>query len=232
MDKYPQGLNVILEGITGSVAYGLDTESSDIDYKGVYLLPTKEVLKIGFNPNRTTIDHVDPDWALHEVGKFMKLVAGGNPTAQELLWLEEYTVLTDVGKMLVDNRKLFLSTPAVTKAYRGYALDQARKLSSRQAEGKEGYDSSLKNRFAKNTRHAFRLLLQCRQLLETGELTVRVTPEQREWLFKMGDQTPETVVDAFIAEDSKMEGIISVLPDEPNWKLIDKILYDIRKQSM
>lgn len=224
--------NIILEGVTGSTAYGLATENSDVDIKGVYVLPTDTVLGINFNPAKTTVDHTDPDWVYHEVGKFMKLVTGGNPTVSELLWLEEYTVLSPVGKLLVENRDIFLSTPAVMNAYRGYAMGQAMKLSKRQAEGKDGYDSALKNRFAKHTRHCFRLLLQARQLLETGKLTVRVTPEQREWLFKMGEQTPETIVDAFIVEDSKMDSIVSVLPDAPDWEAIDKLLYKIRMMDV
>ena len=140
--------------------------------------------------------------------------------------------MTPIGELLVKNRDIFLSTPAVMNAYRGYAMAQAKKLSNRQAEGKEGYDSSHKNRFAKNTRHTFRLLLQCRQILETGTLTVRVTPEQREWLFKMGEQTPETVVDTFIEEDKKMDDIISVLPNEPDWKKINELLFEIRKDNL
>ena len=224
--------NIILEGVTGSTAYGLNHANSDIDIKGVYLLPTETVLGLKFDPAHTTIQHTDPDEVYHELGKFMKLVAGGNPTVSELLWLEEYTVLTDIGKLLVDNRDIFLSTPAVLNAYRGYAFGQAMKLSKRQAEGKDGYDSALKNRFAKHTRHCFRLLLQARQLLETGKLTVRVTPEQRKWLFKMGEQTPETIVDAFIAEDAKMDDIVSVLPDAPDWEKIDELLLDIRKRQL
>lgn len=230
MSNKPNG--IILEGVTGSTAYGLATENSDIDIKGVYLLPTETVLGLRFDPAHTTKDHTDPDWVYHELGKFMKLVAGGNPTVSELLWLEEYTKLTPTGKLLVDNREIFLSTPAIMNAYRGYAMGQAMKLSKRQAEGKNGYDSALKNRFAKHTRHCFRLLLQARQLLETGKLTVRVTPEQREWLFKMGEQTPETIVDAFIAEDSKMDDIVSVLPDAPDWEKINELLYKIRKENM
>lgn len=220
--------NIILEGVTGSVAYGLDTKDSDVDIKGVYVLPTRQVLSLTHNPEKTTVVSENPDLAYYEVAKFMKLVAGGNPTVSELLWLEDYTEMTTTGRILIENRKIFLSTKAVMNAYRGYALGQAKKLSKRQEEGLEGYDSALKNRFSKHTRHCFRLLLQCRQLLETGELTVRVTQEQREWLFKMGEQTPETVVDAFIAEDKKMEGIVSVLPDQPDWKKIDELLYNIR----
>lgn len=220
--------NIILEGVTGSTAYGLATKDSDVDIKGVYLNSTKEVLRLGYDPVHQTKDHTNPDWCYHEVAKFMKLAAGGNPTVSELLWLEEYTVLTPVGKLLVDNRKAFLSTKAIMKAYRGYAFGQAKDLSRRQAEGKEGYDSALKNRFSKHTRHCFRLLLQARQLLETGELTVKVNQEQREWLFKMGEQTPESVVDAFMVEDTKMNDIVSVLPDAPDWKTLDKLLYSIR----
>lgn len=221
--------NIILEGITGSVAYGLATENSDVDIKGIYLLPTKEVLSLGFNPQSTTKDHVDPDWVYHEVGKFMKLVMAGNPTVNELLWLEDYTVLTPVGQLLIDNRKLFLSTKAVDKAYRGYAMGQAERLARRTAQGMDGYDSSLKNRFAKHTRHCFRLLLQCRQLLETGELTVRVTPEQREWLFSLGEAVDaDSIVRKFIEEDAKMNDIVSVLPDQPDTEKLNELLYKIR----
>lgn len=220
--------NIILEGVTGSTAYGLATKDSDIDIKGVYMLPLKEVMKLRFNPDHTTKDHTDPDWVYHEVGKFMKLVASGNPTVTELLFLEEYTKLTEVGQLLISNRNIFLSTQGVQKAYRGYALSQARKLSSRQKEGLDGYDSALKNRFAKHTRHCFRLLLQGKQLLETGTLSVEVSPEERKWLFKMGEQTPETIVDTFMAEDSKFNDMASVLPDQPDWEAIDKLIYQIR----
>lgn len=223
--------NIILEGVTGSVAYGLATENSDVDIKGVYLLPLRKVLEMGFDPNGTTKDHTDPDWVYHEVGKFMKLVVAGNPTVNELLWLEEYTKLTPVGQMLIDNRKLFLSTKAVMNAYSGYAKGQAERLARRTAQGLDGYDSSLKNRFAKHTRHCFRLLLQARQLLETGELTVRVSESDREWLFKMGESvSADTVVDEFIRQDTELKKVVSILPDQPDTEKLNALLYEIRQQ--
>jgi predicted nucleotidyltransferase len=224
--------NIVLEGITGSKAYGLDTEKSDTDIKGVYLLPTSTILSIGFNPEKTTKDHVDPDWVYHELGKFMKLVLAGNPTVTELLYLDEYTQLTEVGQMLIDNRSAFLSTNAVTKAYRGYALSQALRLNNRTAQGMDGYDSALKNRFAKHTRHCFRLLMQARQLLETGTLSVRVTPEQREYLFSMGEQDADTVVNEFMRQDKEFENVKSVLPDEPDLDKLNELLFTIRYKTM
>lgn len=220
--------NIVLEGVTGSKAYGLDTEHSDTDIKGVYLLPTREVLRIGFDPQHTTKDHVDPDWVYHEVGKFMKLVMGGNPTVTELLYLDEYTQLSLVGQTLIDNRDAFLSTKAVDKAYRGYAFSQAKRLNNRTEQGLDGYKSSLKNRFAKHTRHCFRLLMQARQLLEAGTLDVKVTPEQREYLFEMGNKTASEVVDEFMRQDAEFDNIKSVLPDKPDTDKLNNILYDIR----
>lgn len=220
--------NIILEGITGSKAYGLDTPDSDTDIKGVYQLPLEKVLSMGFTDEHNTVDNTDPDWCYHEIGKFMKLVKGGNPTYSELLWLEDYTVITPVGQLLVDNRKAFLSTKSVLNSYSGYALGQAKRLNNRTEQGLDGYASSLKNRYAKHTRHCFRLMLQCRQLLETGELTVRVTPEQREWLFEMGEKDYDTVIATFMDMDTKLRMIDSVLPDEPDTKKLNELLYQIR----
>lgn len=220
--------NIILEGVTGSVAYGLNTASSDIDLKGIYILPTREVLKMGFDQKHTTIDGTDPDAVYHEVGKFMKLVVSGNPTVTELLYLNEYTELSPIGQMLIDNRDAFLSTKAVMNAYRGYAFSQAKRLNNRTEQGLDGYDSSLKNRFAKHTRHCFRLLMQARQLLETGTLQVKVTPEQREYLFAMGEKTADEVVDEFMRQDAEFENIVSVLPDEPDYERLNNLLYEIR----
>ena len=223
--------NIILEGVTGSTAYGLNTENSDVDIKGVYLLPTRKVLEMGFDPQHTTKDHVDPDWVYHEVGKFMKLVVSGNPTVTELLYLNEYTELSPIGQMLIDNRDAFLSTKAVMNAYRGYAFSQAKRLNNRTEQGLDGYDSSLKNRFAKHTRHCFRLLMQARQLLETGTLQVKVTPEQREYLFAMGEKTADEVVDEFMRQDAEFENIVSVLPDEPDYERLNNLLYEIRMKQ-
>ncbi len=217
--------NIILEGVTGSKAYGLETENSDTDIKGVYLLPTDKVLSLGFNRDKTTKDHVDPDWVYHEVEKFMWLAIKGNPTITELLWLEDYTVLNDIGKLLVDNRELFLSN-VIYKSYGGYALSQARKLNARGGT----YGNGRNKRYSKHTRHCFRLLLQGRELLETGKLTVRVSPEMREELFKLGEDSPENIIARFEEEFKKFDQIESVLPDKPDTEKINELLLKIRKQ--
>lgn len=214
--------NIILEGITGSKAYGLDHEGSDTDIKGVFVAPTQDIL--GLYNVKETIDHTDPDWTYHEVGKFIDLAMKANPTILELLFLDGYLEITKAGKMLVDNRHLFLSK-RIYNSYGGYALSQARKLNARGGT----YGSGRGNRYEKHTRHCFRLLFQGKELLETGNLTVRVTPEMREELFAIGKMEPSAIIDRFEKEFSAFDKIPSVLPEEPNKEEINKILLKIRK---
>lgn len=217
--------NIILEGVTGSKAYGLDTKDSDTDIKGIYLLPTVEVLSRGFNSEKNTKDHVDPDWVYHEVQKFISLAVQCNPTILELLFLDDYTQLNEWGQLLIDNRSLFLSN-RIYKSYGGYALSQARKLNARGGT----YGNGRNKRYEKHTRHCFRLLYQGKELLETGTLHVRVTPEMREELFAIGKQTPEEIIDRFEKEFLEFDKITSVLPEEKDvdYKAVNDLLLKIR----
>lgn len=224
IEIYPPDLNIILAGITGSKAYGLDTKDSDTDIKGIYVSPTDKVLGLGWNSNTTTIDHVNPDWVYHEVQKFMKLAMDGNPTILELLFLEDYTILTDLGKLLVDNRKLFLNN-VIRNSYYGYAYSQMRKLVTRDGT----FGNGRNKRYEKHARHCYRLLYQGKELLETGNLTVRVSPKVREELFAVSKLKPNELVDKFDVEKQKFDNLKSVLPDKPNRKSINNLLLKIRK---
>ena len=102
--------------------------------------------------------------------------------------------------MLVDNRHLFLSTPAVKNAYTGYCYSQAHKLIARGGS----YGNGRNKRYEKHTRHLLRLLYQGRELLETGKLTVRVTPEMREELFAAGKLPLDKIIDRFSEEMTRL----------------------------
>lgn len=214
--------NIILEGITGSIAYGLDTEDSDQDVKGIYVAPTEAILSL--SKPRETYDHTDPDWTYHELGKFLSLAIKCNPTILELLFLEGYTVNTKFGRMLIDNRHLFLSN-TVFHSYGGYAISQARKLNARGGT----FGNGRNKRYSKHARHCFRLLYQGKELLETGNLTVRVTQQMREKLFEIGDLPVSDLVNSFESEFKNFDKIKSVLPDKPDLDRINKLLLKIRR---
>lgn len=235
METYDKS-NVILEALMGSKAYGLDTPESDEDFQGVFLFPNH--LFLGLNcpgEKHMTNDHTGPeysrDYCHHELLKFCRLTRDANPTLVEVLWADHFSVLTEAGKLLVDNREMFLSTQKVKDRFGGYATSQALKFGKRSKDGKSGASSRTKNRPEKHARHCFRLLRQGTELLQTGSLTLRCSQEEREDLFAIGDlavSEPEKLFQHFEVEYEKMKAIDSVLPELPNEEGIDDLILDIR----
>lgn len=80
-DLRQEGL-ILLECLSGSKAYGLDTPSSDTDIKGVFLLPQKQYYSWEYTPQ---LNNETNDWMFYELGRFMELLALNNPNILELL---------------------------------------------------------------------------------------------------------------------------------------------------
>lgn len=151
----------ILEGIIGSQAHGLVTADSDTDYIGIFVAPTSEIAGFNWSTRRESIVTKNPDRTMHEVGKYLRLALKGNPTIIELLFLDDYTIMSSLGYHLVENRSKFLAPQSLFYSYIGYARSQLSKF--RNSYGRSKY-----------LKHALRLTEQCRDLLETGEFSLRV----------------------------------------------------------
>jgi predicted nucleotidyltransferase len=126
----------ILIGLAGSHGYGLNRPDSDYDYRGVFITPKRYYL--GFDrieqkdtgwdePGIFSFIDGNKDTVIYELRKIIQLLAGANPNVLELLWLNEYPVLTSVGQHLINHRKLFLSKK-VKHTYSGYAFAQIKKM--------------------------------------------------------------------------------------------------------
>lgn len=217
---------IILQGIGGSHAYGMAREGSDIDTKGVYVTPMVELTSL--SPPKDTVVQTNPDFELHEVGKLVRLALKCNPTVTELLWLDEYEILTDEAQMLIDIRTHFLSRPRVAGAYGGYAMDQMKRLMTRN-DG--SFSSDTRKRYSKHARHCFRLMMQGKQLLLTGTLSVKVADPDR--LFEIGELEPEDLVKRFESEyaDFQKAEEDSFLVDHAQFLTVDSILRKIRKAN-
>ncbi len=217
-------MKTILKARVGSHLYGLNTEFSDEDFLGVMVRPTDDILGF-FNNEETYVTH-EPDCTLHEVKKFMSLAAKGNPTVLELLFVPEYSVATYEGCLLVAHRQMFLSNN-VRASFGGYAVQQARKLQEREAEGREGFNPAVKNRYAKHARHCFRLMRQGKILMSTGTLSPKLdNPEE---YFALGELPSEELIAKFEEEFATFDNTPSVLPDEPYWDGLNELLLEIRR---
>lgn len=212
--------HILLMGVTGSTAYGMATESSDIDRLGVHQARNRELL--GLTRPLETFTTTAPDSTTHELGKFVRLAVKANPTILELLYLDAYEKIHPAGRLLIDNRDLFLSQ-VVLQSYGGYVMSQVRRL---QARG-DSFGPDTRNRYAKHARHIFRLLQQGQSLLENGSIDVKV--RNREELFEIGALPPALVVARFEAEFERFQATPHSLPEAPDLAAIDNLLIHIRE---
>jgi predicted nucleotidyltransferase len=221
-------LKVILKARVGSHLYGLDTPESDEDFLGVYVARTWEVLSLHHKPQETGVTK-DPDCTIHEVEKYMKLAAQGNPTVLELLFCPEYLEQTFEGEQLLYYRDAFLSN-RVRDSYGGYAYQQSKKLETRIKQGLEGFEPAVKKRYEKHARHIFRLMLQGEELMTTGTITPRV--KDPESLFAIGKLPPEKLIPRFEEAYARYKELPSILPEQPKWEILDILLNDIRRRNL
>ncbi len=154
----------------GSKAYGIDIETSDDDYLGVFVARLRDFLSIEGIPSES-IDGHDPDFTLHEIGKFCALGLKGNPAILETLWNPDVVIQDAWGRELISLRARFLHRGSLD-VYASYAEAQLRKMvrgGSLHAKG-SAYN-------AKYGTHLVRLLHCGLDLASTGEVRVRVGPE-------------------------------------------------------
>lgn len=128
--------NLIIAGYGGSYAYGTNSDSSDIDIRGIYVNPIDELL--GITPDSEQKIDTQTDTVIYSFHKMIKLLADCNPNTIELLGLrpQDYLYLTEAGQLLLDNRQLFLSKKAI-RTFGNYAASQLNRLVNKSGRGKD-----------------------------------------------------------------------------------------------
>lgn len=117
---------IIFLTLGGSHAYGTNVETSDVDVRGCALNSRSDLL--GLSAFEQVVN-TETDTTIYSFNKLISLLINCNPNTIELLGCkpEHYFLLTDIGKQMIDNRKLFLSQKAVA-SFGGYATQQLRRL--------------------------------------------------------------------------------------------------------
>lgn len=226
-------MNVILKGVVGSTAYGLAHDGSDVDYMGIFAIPTEDI--VGLTPPPDSVVTKDPDTTMHEAKKFVTLALNGNPSVSELLWLDAYEKVSEEGAELINLRHRFVSKGRVRNAYLGYATSQFERLVHR---GDGSFSADTRKRTEKHARHLVRLVEQGLRLYVTGELVVNLSSSASEvspeYIREMGEKIARDPSEAhtYMAGAEKRFGRARLfLPDQPDRRAVNNWLVRLRQQN-
>ncbi|MER6256452.1 nucleotidyltransferase domain-containing protein [Streptomyces sp. NPDC001584] len=209
--------------VMGSRAFGLATEASDTDLRGVYLAPTPLFWR--FEKPPTHVEGPRDEEFSWELERFCELALRANPNILECLHSPLVEEVTPVGEELLSLRGAFLSRRAHTSFSRYAASQRGKLLADVRVHGAPRW---------KHAMHLLRLLLSCRDLLRTGRLTIDAGPHRDRLLaVRRGELTWEEV-DAWMArlqEETESALASTVLPEEPDHARVQDFLVRTRRAS-
>lgn len=141
------GNNILILTTAGSIAYGTNVDTSDIDIRGVSLETKQDIMGLSsFEQfeDRTT------DTVVYGLKKFIYLCVNCNPNVLEILGTkpEHLLYLTKEGQLLRDNVDLFLSRKAI-QSFGNYATAQLRRLQN--ALARDNYPQAEKEQHILNS---------------------------------------------------------------------------------
>jgi hypothetical protein len=114
---------LLLQCISGSKAYGLDTPQSDTDIKGVFALGKNEFYGLQYTEQ---VANPSNDIVYYELKRFVELLVRNNPTILELLSTPSDKVLYRHPVMDLIRPEMFLSKLCL-QSFAGYAQSQIKK---------------------------------------------------------------------------------------------------------
>lgn len=126
------GKNIILLGLGGSYAYGMQIDGkSDLDIRGIALNKKEEIL---LQNDFLEVVEESTDTTIYSFNKIVDLLSKMNPNTCEILGLQDwqYLYLHTIGRELIENKKMFLSKLCI-HTFAGYASSQLRRLECKAA---------------------------------------------------------------------------------------------------
>jgi len=212
---------IILKVLVGSRAYGLADENSDYDYRTVYVLPTSEILSLGYKYKGNDWIEGNEDNTMYEIGHFLQLAIKCNPSILEI-FKAPVAYASEDGIKLKELFPYVWNPKGVFDAFVGYGLNQRKKMLN-----KEG-DRPIKYAIA-----YLRTLYNLISLLSYKDFSLTIeNPVIKEGFMsiKKGLCSYGEIIDASeeLAGIAKM--CLATCKQEPNLEKVNEFLIDIRKR--
>ena len=220
--EYDLYKNVIYRCVVGSTAFGLSTDQSDVDRRGVYLPPATLHWSLYGVPEQ--LENAANEEVYWEAQKFLILALKANPNVLECLYTPLVEHATPLAQELLALRERLLSK-LVYQTYNGYVVSQFKKL-----------QADLRNKGAikwKHVMHLLRLLMAGITVLEEKRIPVLVDPAERDKLLtiRRGEMAFE-LADAWrLSLQEKFERAFerTTLPDRPDYAAANDWLLRARR---
>ncbi|GGP69706.1 nucleotidyltransferase domain-containing protein [Streptomyces calvus] len=217
------GDHTIYACVMGSRAFGLATDGSDTDLRGVFLAPTSLFWR--FDKPPTHVEGPAEEQFSWELERFCELALRANPTVLECLHSPLVEYADDTGRELMALRGAFLSR-RVHETFTRYAHGQRRKLQAHVSRhGAPRW---------KHAMHLLRLLACARDLLRTGVLTLDVGEQREPLLAVRRGEVPWPEVEARMARlerEAEEAALRTPLPAGPDRRRVEDFLVRTRHAS-
>jgi len=153
----------ILKVLVGSRAHGLANKDSDWDYRGVFVAPTDDILKLNKSTPETNWVEEDEDYTSWELARFLKMATKSNPTILEMFKapVEE---ATEEGEKLLDLFEYIWDAKRLRDAHLGYGKNQRKKF----FKDKDGRDNKYLAAWARSLYNGY-------QILKYGDFEIEIS---------------------------------------------------------
>lgn len=235
------------EVMMGSVAYGVSTDTSDVDIYGFSIPPKSYIFPhlngeiIGFGKQTKRFEqyqqhHIkghpgkEYDVTIYSIVKYFQLCMQNNPNMIDSLFVPRRCILhsTQIGEHVREHRKLFLHKGAWFK-FKGYAYSQVHKMKIKNPKpGSTRYEMVQKYGYdLKFAYHVVRLLNEIEQILTEEDLDLERSREQLKSI-RRGEWSQENVISHFETKEKDLETLynISTLPHSPDEDKIKQLLIE------
>lgn len=117
-------MKTIFKALVGSHSHGTATDTSDFDYKSVFMQPESDILGFRY---KEQID-INKDEVMYEVRRCVQLLMSANPTILELLWTPLDCIIQSSPEfqLILNERDMFL-TKKCLNSFGGFAVAQIKK---------------------------------------------------------------------------------------------------------
>lgn len=158
-----QGPTPIFATISGAHLYGFASPDSDVDLRGAFLLPIRDLL--GLKPPRETHavaqkQPLDIDWVAHDLRKFARMMTSHNGYVLEQLYSPLVVLTSPAHEELMELGKGCVTRPTV-RHYQGFAKGRRQRLEEPAAT-------------VKHLLYAYRVLLSGIHLMRSGDVTPNI----------------------------------------------------------